>query len=186
MTFPTPYYQQTAESQRCSHLFSRDVLRRWAFPLVPDSGVVDNTIYEIRRGAVYIARENVILARTASVIGPSLIGPNTSLSSNTLVRHSTIGKNNILKSRSKVLDSYVFDNVKIGKGCVLNGCIVGEGVVIGDGVTIGKGALIGDGVRIAKGTVIKPFERVGRQPFREGGFDESDDEEDEEMLAECK
>lgn len=37
-----------------------------------------------------IAKENVILARTDSVIGPSLIGPNSSLSFNTVERQQVV------------------------------------------------------------------------------------------------
>lgn len=42
---------------------SRDVLRRWAFPLVPDSGILSKVEYELRRGGVYVAKEGVTLAR---------------------------------------------------------------------------------------------------------------------------
>lgn len=42
---------------------SRDVLRRWAFPLVPDSGILSKVEYELRRGGVYVAKDGVTLAR---------------------------------------------------------------------------------------------------------------------------
>lgn len=73
--------------------------------------------------------------------------------------------------------SFIFENVRIGKGCTLNTCIIGKGVVIEEGVTIGRGALLGDGVRIGKGQVVQPFARVGRTPFVKNEED-SDEEED--------
>lgn len=78
------------------------------------------------------------------------------------------------------MNSFIFENVKIGKLCTLETCIVGKNVVIEEGVTIGRGALLGDGVRIGKGTVIQPFARVGRTPFVKDDDEESDEDEETE------
>jgi translation initiation factor eIF-2B subunit epsilon len=43
----------------------RDVLRRWSFPLVPDLNEPGGVQYELRKGNVYIARDNVVLSRSA-------------------------------------------------------------------------------------------------------------------------
>jgi translation initiation factor eIF-2B subunit epsilon len=40
-----------------------DVLRRWAFPLVPDLNEPGGTQYELRRGNVYVAKDEVKLSR---------------------------------------------------------------------------------------------------------------------------
>jgi translation initiation factor eIF-2B subunit epsilon len=40
-----------------------DVLRRWAFPLVPDLNEPGGTQYELRKGNVYVAKDEVKLAR---------------------------------------------------------------------------------------------------------------------------
>jgi NDP-sugar pyrophosphorylase family protein len=116
--------------------------------------------------------------RTAQVQGPCLIGPKTSLASNTSIKNSTIGSNCQIHSHTRILNSFIFENVKIGKSCTLETCIVGKNVVIEEGSTIGRGALLGDGVRIGKGTVIQPFARVGRTPFVKDDDEESDDEEE--------
>jgi translation initiation factor eIF-2B subunit epsilon len=42
---------------------SGDVLRRWAFPLVPDLNETGGLQYELRRGNVYVAKDEVKLAR---------------------------------------------------------------------------------------------------------------------------
>lgn len=42
---------------------SGDVLRRWVFPLVPDLNEPGGTQYELRRGNVYVAKDEVKLAR---------------------------------------------------------------------------------------------------------------------------
>jgi len=42
---------------------AQDVLRRWSFPLVPDLNEPGGVQYELRKGNVYVARDNVVLAR---------------------------------------------------------------------------------------------------------------------------
>ncbi|KAJ9108321.1 hypothetical protein QFC20_003482 [Naganishia adeliensis] len=169
-------YVERVRDTRTYADITRDVLRRWAFPLVPDSGILSKVEYELRRGGVYVAKEGVTLARTAQVYGPSLIGPKTTLASNTTIKNSTIGATCQIHSHTRVSDSFIFENVKIGKGCTLDTCIIGKGVVIEEGVVIGRGALLGDGVRIGKGTVVQPFARIGRTPYVKEG-EESDDED---------
>lgn len=154
---------------------SRDVLKRWAFPLVPDSGILGDTEYELRRDNCYVAKDSVNLSRTTDLQGPLLLGPRTSLHSRTTIRHSTLGADVVVGSGTKIRDSHIFDGVNIGKGCRLDGCIVGEGVVLGDGVRVEKGCLIGDGVRVGKGQKIEEFGMVGRGRWVPDG--EEDEEE---------
>ena len=40
-----------------------DILRRWAFPLVPDFNEASTLSFELRKGNIYIARDNVVLSR---------------------------------------------------------------------------------------------------------------------------
>ncbi len=47
---------------------TRDVLRRWAVPLVPDLNEPGGVRYEQRKGNVYIARDNVVLSRYVNAI----------------------------------------------------------------------------------------------------------------------
>jgi carbonic anhydrase/acetyltransferase-like protein (isoleucine patch superfamily) len=99
------------------------------------------------------------------------------LSSNTTFRTSTIGRSSHIASHTTIIDSYLFDNVSIGKGCVLKGCIVAQDVVIGANVRIGVGALVGAGVRVGDGEVIEDFARVARTPFGKEEGEEDDDDE---------
>jgi translation initiation factor eIF-2B subunit epsilon len=162
---------------------SRDVLRRWSFPLVPDSGILGAGDFELRRGGIYVARDGVVLARTTSLSGPLLLGPSTYLATNTSVRRSVLGRNNRVAARTTICDSYLFDNVIVGKNCKIEGCIIGDDVVLEDGVTIEKGALLGNGVRVGQGQTIEAFARVGKTakmtPCIEGDEEEAADEQDE-------
>lgn len=158
---------------------TQDILRRWVFPLVPDIGVHGTESYELRRGNVYIAHDNVILSRTTTLQGPLLIGARSVLNNNTRIVQSTLGRHCLVGSNTTILSSYIFNDVNIGNECFLDECMIGNSVIIGDGAHIGKGALLGDGVTIGKGVKVPMFARIGREPYRPDGWD-SEDEEDPE------
>lgn len=56
-------YVERVRDTRSYGDISNDILRRWVFPLVPDSKVPGGTEFELRRGNVYVSRENVLLSR---------------------------------------------------------------------------------------------------------------------------
>ncbi|OWZ59985.1 hypothetical protein LQV05_000501 [Cryptococcus neoformans] len=179
-------YVESVRDTRTFGEVTRDVLRRWAFPLAPDLNEPGGVQYELRAGNVYIAKESVVLSRTTTLNGPLLIGPRSALAHNTLVRQSTLGADCKIDAGSIIRKSYIFDDVKIGEGCVVEECMIGEGVVIGHGCKIGKGVLLGNGVRLGKGVVVPDFSRIGRQPYRGDDWDsdeESGEFEKEEILS---
>ncbi|KAL7425002.1 translation initiation factor eIF-2B epsilon subunit, GEF [Cryptotrichosporon argae] len=161
---------------------TRDVLRRWAFPLVPDINEPGGVPYELRKGNVYIARNNVLLSRTTTLHGPLLIGPRSTLSHNTLVHQSTLGADCAVGHNTRISRSYIFSEVRVGADCVLDECIVGDGVVIADGCRIGKGALLGNGVRIGKDVTVPEFLRIGATRYVEDEDDDEGETEDERDL----
>ncbi|WVR03095.1 hypothetical protein IAU60_000084 [Kwoniella sp. DSM 27419] len=171
-------YIERVRDTRTFGEITRDVLRRWAFPLAPDMNEPGGVQYELRTGNVYIARDNVVLSRTTTLNGPLLIGPRSALAHNTHIQHSTLGADCTVGPNTTVSQSYVFDDVRIGANCTLHECIVGEGVIIGDDVKIGTGALIGNGVKLGRGVVVPDFARVGREKYKGDDYD-SDDEEEE-------
>jgi len=56
-------YVERVRDTRTFGEVSGDVLRRWAFPLVPDLNEPGGVQYEFRKGNVYVAKDNVILSR---------------------------------------------------------------------------------------------------------------------------
>nr|XP_019013988.1 translation initiation factor eIF-2B subunit epsilon [Kwoniella pini CBS 10737]OCF52769.1 translation initiation factor eIF-2B subunit epsilon [Kwoniella pini CBS 10737] len=160
---------------------TRDVLRRWAFPLAPDNNEPGGVQYELRAGNVYIAKDNVVLSRTTTLSGPLLIGPRSALAHNTHIHQSTLGGDCNVGPSTTITQSYIFDDVRIGANCTIRECVIGEGVVIGDDVKVGKGALLGNGVRLGKGTRVPEFARIGRERYQGDDYDsEEEDEEDDE------
>jgi len=55
-------------SKRLDNISSKDILARWAFPLVPDDNHPSGHNYEHRRGNRYFAKDgSVVLARYVGV-----------------------------------------------------------------------------------------------------------------------
>lgn len=68
------------------------------------------------------------------------------------------------------------DDVTVGHGCILHGCTVGDGALIGmgstilDGAVIGAGALIGAGSLVTRDTVIAPGAMAFGRPAKQVRF----------------
>ncbi|TYJ53040.1 hypothetical protein B9479_006317 [Cryptococcus floricola] len=176
-------YVERVRDTRTFGEVTRDVLRRWAFPLAPDLNEPSGVEYELRAGNVYIARESVVLSRTTTLTGPLLIGPKSSLSHNTLVQGSTLGANCKVGDGSAIRNSYIFDDVRIGEGCLIEECMIGKGVVVGAGCKIGRGVLLGNGVKLGKNVSVPDFARIGREPYRGEDYDSDDSDFEEEEAA---
>uniref|UniRef100_A0A8D9DUX5 Translation initiation factor eIF2B subunit epsilon n=1 Tax=Cacopsylla melanoneura TaxID=428564 RepID=A0A8D9DUX5_9HEMI len=118
----------------------RDIVQRWVHPFVPQ--------YKYRRNNIYLA-DNVIIGKTSVIKQQVVIGDGSSIGENTVVSHCVIGRNCKIGSNVKLENSYLFDNVHIEDNCeiqlsvlshntgvgehskLLNGCLLGTGVLIG-------------------------------------------------------
>lgn len=172
-------YVERVRDTRTYGEITQDILRRWVYPLVPDVNVPGGSNYELRRGNVYVARDNVMLARTTDLNGPVLIGAHNTLSPNVTVSKSTLGAKCFVGPNTTIDSSHIFTNVRIGADCKLAECMIGSNVTLGDGVVVGKGTLIGNDVVIGNGVQIPEFSRIGRVIYRPDDWD-SEDEDNEE------
>jgi translation initiation factor eIF-2B subunit epsilon len=104
----------------------------------------------------------------------------------TLGARCSVGPDTVLRN------AYVFDDVAIGPNCVLESCIIGAGVQVGEGSRIARGSLVADGVKLGPGTVLMPFERVSRRKQKpvpmmgESAEDESDEGDADSELEEAE
>jgi translation initiation factor eIF-2B subunit epsilon len=86
-------------------------------------------------------------------------------------------------------NAYLFDDVTVGPDCVLESCIVGTGVRVGEGSRIARGSLIADDVKLGPGTILRPFDRVSKQRQKSNlttTEDESDEGDDDSELEEAE
>jgi mannose-1-phosphate guanylyltransferase/phosphomannomutase len=111
--------------------------------------------------------EGAIIDPEAKIEGPALLGEHVKIEAGATVREYTVIGNNCAITENAFLHrATVYDNVYVGPGANLRGCIVGrnadlranvrieEGVVLGDDVVVGKGAAIQPNVKIY------PYKRV--------------------------
>ncbi|CAL9675023.1 sugar phosphate nucleotidyltransferase [Streptomyces sp. enrichment culture] len=97
----------------------------------------------------------------AVLTGPLFIGAYTRIEAKAEIGpHTVIGQGSVVRSRAVVEGTVLHENVYIGPGAFLNGCVVGRdtavmrgarleaGVVIGDNCTIGQEAIVSTDVRI--------------------------------------
>lgn len=89
---------------------------------------------------------------SAKVLGPVLLGAGCSIGPGTLVRGpSVLGPGCIVGKDVTILESILWENVIVECGAYLGGCIVGDGVYIGEGASVGEGCILGDNIVVSKG-----------------------------------
>ncbi|KAK1232011.1 translation initiation factor eIF-2B epsilon subunit, GEF [Marasmius sp. AFHP31] len=178
-------YAARVQDTKSYDAISKDILSRWAFPLVPDNNHPSGHIYEHRRGNKYIARDNsVVLARTSKIGNNSLVGSSTQVYENAQILSSVIGRNCVIGPHTIIENAYIFDNTKVGAGCLIEKSIIGAGVSVGNDTKIPKGCLIGDGVTLGPGLQLEPFERLSKKSERADGDSDDDEDEDDEDIEE--
>ncbi|KAK0450768.1 nucleotide-diphospho-sugar transferase [Armillaria borealis] len=171
-------YAARVKDTRSYDSVSKDILSRWAFPLVPDDNHPGGHAYEHIRGNKYIAKgSTVTLARTSTVGNNTLIGSGTQILEDVQIKSSVIGHDCIIGAGSIITDSYIFDGASIGPECMVEKSIIGEGVIIKDRSRIVRGCLLGDEVVVGPGAVLPPFERLSKKRNPE---DEEEDEDEED------
>ncbi|KAH8117331.1 nucleotide-diphospho-sugar transferase [Phellopilus nigrolimitatus] len=163
---------------------SKDILARWTFPLVPDDNYPGSasTSYEHVRGNKYLSLASPPqLARTSHVGPLTLLGPGTSIAADARVSGSVLGANCVLGQGAVVTDSILWDDVRVEHGCVVEGSVLGRGVVVLAGSRVDRGCLIADGVVIGPEARVKRLTRVSRKRRTVGEGGKADEDEDEEL-----
>ncbi|KAL5120974.1 translation initiation factor eIF-2B epsilon subunit, GEF [Pleosporales sp. CAS-2024a] len=146
---------------------SKDIVSRWAYPLCPDSNLVQGQSYRLHKGNTY-KEEGVILARDC-VIGPkTVIGRGASVGDKTTIKNSVIGRHCQI-GRNVVLDgAYIWDYASIGDGSTISKSVIANEASIGRKCTVEEGALISYGVTIGEGMRIRGKHRITRAKRRQG------------------
>lgn len=172
-------YAARVSDTRSYESISKDILSRWAFPLVPDDNHPSGHNYEHRRGNRYFAKDgSVVLARTCQIGINSLIGPSTVIAEEVQIISSVIGRNCAIGTGTVVDNSYIFDNTIVGPNCKIQRSIIGYGCSIKENTQVSNGSLIGDGTIIGPNVVLPPFERLSAQRTSTDPTNDDSDEVD--------
>lgn len=177
---------------------SKDILSRWTFPLVPDNNHPSLHAYEHRRGNKYFPQDNTVVLsryvimssrcrlltnpRTCAVGKNTLIGSHSQIFDNAVITSSVIGRQCKIHPRTKITDSYIFDNTIIEADCVITNSIIGNMVHVKEGTVVEKGSLIAEGVIVGPKGVLKQFERVSKRIEKPSAASGADDEDEDSEL----
>ncbi|KAK7184672.1 hypothetical protein DPSP01_000403 [Paraphaeosphaeria sporulosa] len=157
---------------------SRDIVSRWAYPLCPDSNLVQGQSYRLQKGNIY-KEEGVILARDCVILPKTVIGRGTSIGDGSVIKNSIIGRHCIIGKGVNIDGAYLWDYASIGDGSTIKKCIIADEASIGRRCTIESGALISYGVAIGEGTTIRGEHRItkasSRRNLDEPAIDKSTD-----------
>ena len=139
--------------------------QRWMLDSLPGTTIEGNfTTRNARiRGPLTIGH-NVSIGSNSSLVGPIAIGENTTIGDNVLIGpYSVIGSNCTIGNDSKILSSYLFDNVNIGKASNISGAVVANETIVGDNCYLENGTVIGHKVVIGNYSTIHSGVKVWPQ-----------------------
>jgi translation initiation factor eIF-2B subunit epsilon len=183
------------------HAISRDLLRRWCHPVVPDndtmtSSSTSNEEEEKKEDNVTVAaaaagcyklcghpylykKDTSTVARSSTVTGPGMLGHDCHIAEDCEIAGSVIGNHCKVGAGSVIRDSHVWDNVVVGAGAKLEDAIVAQNAIIGEGATLSSGCVVGEGCVIGKGVVVPPYTRITLtiedDPFGDDADDDGND-----------
>lgn len=146
-------YAARVESLKTYKSVTKDIVSRYAYPLVVDSNAVQGQTYTYQRGHIY-KEQDVVLSQSCTIGMETVIGGKTVVGENSEVRRSTLGRDCHLGNGVKVERSCVLDNVQIKDNTTVNDAVIGSNTVIGSNVTIDAGAVIGCGYVVPDNTHI--------------------------------
>ncbi len=152
---PSEQYAAKVSNWNTYQMISKDIINRWAYPLVPDMGICSlEQIYRFSGNNIYknkkaqLSRTSVLKSDVVLQEG-CLIGDRTTLSDCVIGKNCTIGRN------CTITNAYLFENIEIGDNCVLDHCVISNFVKVGSDSEIRDGAVIGDGAEIPEKSKIE-------------------------------
>ncbi|KAK1376175.1 eIF-2B GDP-GTP exchange factor subunit epsilon [Heracleum sosnowskyi] len=164
-------YAARVDNIRSYDAISKDIIRKWTYPSVPD------VLFE--NSETNLGRERMF--RASEVVGQSQIGPLTVIGSGTIIGNKTtisksvVGGGCTIGSNVTIDGCYIWNNVTIEDGCELKHAIVCDGVILKAGAVLEPGVVLSFKVVIGEKFVVPSYSKVSllRQPIMQ----DSDDEE---------
>jgi len=158
---------------------SRDLLRRWCYPVVPDnlpSGYEKQYRYNLQRHYMYHECKNgkARIGRSSQVHGAGMIGSCCFIGENCRIEGTVMGNNCHVAAKASLRNCFLWDAVEVGEGATVVQSILADGCVIKAGAVVNRGCIIGAGCVIGEGVVLPEFTRVTLAEERDGD-DFSDD-----------
>jgi len=182
-------YAARIHDMRTYHAVSRDLLRRWCYPIVPDnlpSGY--EKVYRYVMGRHFCYKEckegGTKIGRDSLIQGPTMIGSMCWIGKQCQISGTVMGNHCHVADGAVVKDSHLWEHVTIQEGASVTQSILCQDVVIHAGAVVSKGCVIGKGCIIGANVVLPEFTRITLMSADLDGddqgadaFSDSDDEE---------
>ncbi|CAI5483388.1 unnamed protein product [Closterium sp. Yama58-4] len=168
-------YAARIDTLRAYAAVTRDVLRRWAFPLAPDCAFgAHSGRTAVTRGNRY-REEAVSVARSAVIGADTLLGEGTVVAERAVVRRSVLGAHCLVGEGAVVEGSFLWGGVTVGAGAVVRHAVLCDGVQVMAGGRVNPGCVLSFDVVVAANHVVPAGTRIAReqQPEEEGSDDEN-------------
>lgn len=143
-------YGAAVTNWRMYQTVSRDILHRWLYPLVPDMGIsTQQRNYVHLKNNIY-RHKNVQLAKSSNLIEDVIIGSGSSVSENTQITRSVIGKYVKIGKNVHIEDAFIFSNTTIGDNCTIKHSVIGSHCILESGCKVTCASIFGKGVHLPK------------------------------------
>lgn len=156
-------YAARVSSPALYDAISRDLVRRWIHPIVPDK-FFD---FDHRRNNIYLHQDYPISLLFGTNIDKNvLIGEKTKVGCGVTITNSVIGSNCEIADNVVIDGAYIWNDVTVGSNCNLSNCILAEKVILKSGVKIEFGSILGSNVIIGENVVVKEGSLIRFAPDR--------------------
>lgn len=145
--------------------------QRWMLAELPGTIIEGRfTTKDARINGPLHLSHNVSVGSNSAIVGPIIIGENTVIGDNVLIGpYTTIGSNCRIDDDSRILSSYIFNNVIIGKNTNVSGSIIDNRTTVGNNCSLENGTVIGPDVIIGSGATVHSNVRIWpKQEIKEG------------------
>ncbi|XP_038069205.1 translation initiation factor eIF-2B subunit epsilon-like isoform X2 [Patiria miniata] len=159
---------------------SKDVIRRWAHPLVPENLTAEGEGYKLGRHNVYLASD-VTLERGSILQEDVIIGQGSTIGTNTIISQSVIGKNCVIGENVILENTYIWDNVRIESNCKMSMVVLCDRVRLMDSVIIQPGCVLSYGVKVGPSITLPSGTLLTLYPPSHGESDQEDKVDDRHM-----
>ena len=169
---------------------SRDLLRRWCYPVVPDhngssssSARQEKQYYRYARQRHYMYRETlskIRVGRSSVVRGPGMIGTSCFVGENCTIQQTVVGNFCHIAAGAVLSGCHLWDGVDVGEGATVIQSILADGAVVRAGAVVSRGCCIGAGCIVGKNVVLPPFTRLTLKEEEEDDFGDDWDEDNAE------
>eukprot|EP00939_MAST-03C_sp_MAST-3C-sp1_P004833 g4833.t1 len=170
-------YTARVRDLRTYYAVSKDVVRRWTYPLVPDSNFTGRTSFRFYRGSIYKEDASELLARTATIEGETVIGKGSSVESDSFISGSVIGRRCRIGKNVRIVDSIIFDDVHIEDNVTVTQSLLCNFVKLDEGCSVPSGCVVSYGVNVPSGQKLKSHIRLTSRPEQTGDDDDDDDDD---------